>query len=130
LVAVAGHPQRADQLEPVAAATGVDERVVPLLREAVDAAVLAVGDDDTYWFVHPLLAEVLERGLLPEEGSQLDGMPMTLRLGRACSAVGAEERFASPHDCALEEPLTSRADQHFEHRFFEPRRGSCTGVRY
>ena len=71
LVAVAGHPQRADQLEPVAAATGVDEGVVPLLREAVDAAVLAVGNDDTYWFVHPLLAEVLERGLLPEERATL-----------------------------------------------------------
>ena len=45
--------------------------VVPLLREAVDAAVLDVGDDDTYWFVHPLLAEVLERALLPEERAAL-----------------------------------------------------------
>ena len=44
---------------------------MPLLREAVDAAVLAVGNDDTYWFVHPLLAEVLERGLLPEERATL-----------------------------------------------------------
>ncbi len=71
LIAVAGRPQHADQLERVAAATGVGEAVVPLLREAVDGAVLDVGDDDTYWFVHPLLAEVLERGLLPEERATL-----------------------------------------------------------
>jgi DNA-binding CsgD family transcriptional regulator len=71
LIAVAGHPQRADQLDGVAAATGVGEGVVPLLREAVDAAVLEVGDDGTYWFVHPLLAEVLEQGLLPEERAKL-----------------------------------------------------------
>jgi DNA-binding CsgD family transcriptional regulator len=71
LIAVAGHPQRADQLDGVAAAAGVDEGVVPLLREAVDAAVLEVGEDGTYWFVHPLLAEVLEQGLLPEERATL-----------------------------------------------------------
>ncbi len=44
---------------------------MPLLREAVDAAVLEVGEDGTYWFVHPLLAEVLEQGLLPEERATL-----------------------------------------------------------
>jgi DNA-binding CsgD family transcriptional regulator len=71
LIAVAGHPQRADQLDGVAAATGVGESVVPLLREAVDGAVLEVRDDGTYWFVHPLLAEVLEQGLLPEEREAL-----------------------------------------------------------
>ena len=71
MIAVAGRPQHADQLGRVAAAAGVDETVVPLLREAVDAAVLDVGDDDTYWFVHPLLADVLERALLPEERASL-----------------------------------------------------------
>ena len=71
LIAVAGHPQRADQLDGVAAATGVGEGVVPLLREAVDGAVLEVGADGTYWFVHPLLAEVLEQGQLPEERETL-----------------------------------------------------------
>jgi len=70
LVAVAGRPQRADQLGGVATATGGGE-VVPLLREAVDAAVLEVGADDTYWFVHPLLAEVLEAELLPDERATL-----------------------------------------------------------
>ena len=71
LVAVAGRPQRAEQLGGVAAAMGIGGDVVPLLREAVDASVLAVGADGTYWFVHPLLAEVLEHGLLPEERASL-----------------------------------------------------------
>ena len=67
LIAVAGRPQRSDQLGKLAAQTGVTGDVVPLLREAVDGAVLHVGASGTYWFVHPLLAEVLEAGLLPEE---------------------------------------------------------------
>jgi DNA-binding CsgD family transcriptional regulator len=67
LVAVAGHPQRARVLAEVVTATGVGEDVIPLLREAVEAAVLEVGADDGFWFVHPLLPEVLEQGLLPEE---------------------------------------------------------------
>jgi predicted ATPase len=71
LAAVAARPQRADQLGEVAAATGTGGDVVPLLREAVDAAVLEVGADGTYWFVHPLLAEVLEAGLLPDERAKL-----------------------------------------------------------
>ncbi len=71
LIAVAGRPQRADQLGAVAAATGVGGDLVALLREAVDAAVLDVGEDGSYWFVHPLLAEVLEADLLPEERTNL-----------------------------------------------------------
>jgi DNA-binding CsgD family transcriptional regulator len=71
LLAIAGRPQRADQLAEVATATGVGGDVVPLLREAVDGAVLDIGSDGTYWFVHPLLAEVLEAGLLPEERATL-----------------------------------------------------------
>jgi DNA-binding CsgD family transcriptional regulator len=67
VLAVAGRPQRADRLEDVGTNGGASGQVVPLLREAVDAAVLQVGSDETYWFVHPLLAEVLEAGLLPEE---------------------------------------------------------------
>ena len=50
---------------------GVSDDMVPLLREAVDRAVLDVGEGGTYWFVHPLLAEVLETGLLPEERATL-----------------------------------------------------------
>ncbi len=71
LVAVAGTPQRADQLSEVARQTGVRDDVVPLLREAVNAAVLEVSAGGAYWFVHPLLAEVLEQELLPEERAAL-----------------------------------------------------------
>jgi DNA-binding CsgD family transcriptional regulator len=67
LIAVAGRPQRSDQLDKLAAQTGVTGDVVALLREAVDAAVLQVSTAGAYWFGHPLLAEVLEEGLLPEE---------------------------------------------------------------
>jgi DNA-binding CsgD family transcriptional regulator len=67
LIAVAGRPQRAGDIDKIAVTTGIGSDIVPLLREAVDAGVLEVRTDETYWFVHPLLAEVLEHGLLPEE---------------------------------------------------------------
>jgi DNA-binding CsgD family transcriptional regulator/tetratricopeptide (TPR) repeat protein len=67
LLAVAGRPQRAENLEQVARLTGIAADIVPLLREAVDDGVLEVGPDRRYWFAHPLLAEVLEEALLPEE---------------------------------------------------------------
>src|SRR5262249_44877063 len=51
----------------VAAAMGAELDVVALLREAVDGRVLRLLADESYWFVHPLLAEVLVDGLLPEE---------------------------------------------------------------
>jgi DNA-binding CsgD family transcriptional regulator len=71
LLAVAGQPQRANQLETVAAATDVKGEVVHYLREAVDNSVLEVGADGAYWFLHPLLAEALEQRLLPEERAKL-----------------------------------------------------------
>ena len=67
LLAVAGRPQHAGQLEEVATITGVVADTVPLLREAVDGGVVDVAADGRYWFAHPMLAEVLEEGLLPEE---------------------------------------------------------------
>jgi DNA-binding CsgD family transcriptional regulator len=91
LVSVAGRPQRADQLDEVAAAVGVGGDVVPLLREAVDGAVLEVGDDGTYWFVHPLLAEVLEAGLLPEERATLHAaFAAALELAVSVDEMGIE----------------------------------------
>jgi predicted ATPase len=67
MLAVASRPQGGQKLKEFAAAVGVGEDIVPLLREAVDGAVLEVGRDGRYWFVHPLLAEVLEDTLLAEE---------------------------------------------------------------
>ena len=46
---------------------GFRDPVLPLLREAVDAGVLHTDGADRYWFAHPLLAEVLVEGMLPDE---------------------------------------------------------------
>ena len=102
LVAVAGRPQRADQLGDVAAATGIGDGVVPLLREAVDAAVFEAGADGTYWFVHPLLAEVLEQELLPEERATL----------HAAFAAALEAVCGADEDLGVE-PAVDLADHHY-----------------
>jgi DNA-binding CsgD family transcriptional regulator/tetratricopeptide (TPR) repeat protein len=93
LIAVAGHPQSADQLREVAGAIGLDGDLVPLLRSAVDGAVLQVGADGGYWFVHPLLAEVLEEGLLPEERRSLHAAFVAALEphGDAADRLGAEQ---------------------------------------
>ncbi len=104
LIAVAGRPQRSDQLGKLAAQTGVSGDVVPLLREAVDGAVLQVGAPETYWFVHPLLAEVLEAGLLSEERRALHGAFVEALNGYSVSADAIDlERvvdLADHHDRA------------------------------
>ena len=71
LLAMAGRPQRGSDLTRLAQPAGVDGDVVHLLRETVDSGVVELGRDGTYWFSHPLLPEVLERGLLPEERQAL-----------------------------------------------------------
>ncbi len=71
LVAVAGRPQRVEQLAGVAASTGLSTDVVPLLRQAVDGGVLEARTEGRLWFVHPLLAEILEAGLFTEERRRL-----------------------------------------------------------
>jgi DNA-binding CsgD family transcriptional regulator len=101
LVAVAGGPQRAGQLGEVTAATGIGGDLVPLLREAVDGAVLEVGGDDSYWFVNPLLAEVLEAGLLPEERATLHA-----------AFAAALEPAGSADDLSVEATV-DLADHHF-----------------
>ena len=67
LIAVAGRPQHAEELQEVTSRAGPDGDLVPLLREAVDGSVLDAPVEGRYWFRHPLLAEVLAEGLLPEE---------------------------------------------------------------
>jgi DNA-binding CsgD family transcriptional regulator len=102
LIAVAGRPQRSDQLGKLAAQTGVTGDVVPLLREAVDGAVLQVGAPETYWFVHPLLAEVLEAGLLPEERRALHG-----------AFVEALDGYSVSADAIDIERVVDLADHHY-----------------
>ena len=92
LIAVAGRPQRADQLGVVATTTGVGGDLVTLLRAAVDATVLEVREDGSYWFVHPLLAEVLENGLLPDERSTLHAaFAAAIGLAEDADEMGVEQ---------------------------------------
>jgi hypothetical protein len=67
LVAVSGQPARAGFLQEVASDLMPGLDVTPALREAERAGVLVTNPDGTYWFGHPLLAEVLEADLPPEE---------------------------------------------------------------
>ncbi len=71
LVAVGGHPQAYDRLVRIAPALGFGAAVLPVLREAVDAGVLRAAPDGRYWFTHPLLAEILDGDLLPEQRRQM-----------------------------------------------------------
>jgi DNA-binding CsgD family transcriptional regulator len=100
LIAVAGHPQRADQLRDVTTRTRPGADLVPLLREAVDGGVLDVPVDGRYWFRHPLLAEVLVEGLLPEER----------RAYHASFATALELRQSDDADV---EHVVDLADHHF-----------------
>ena len=102
LVAVAGRPQPAAVLGQVAATLGSGGDVVPLLREAVDAGVLVVSADGAYWFAHPLLAEVLEDGLLPEE-----------RRARHAAFATTLELPRTPEEGVNVEPVVDLADHHY-----------------
>jgi DNA-binding CsgD family transcriptional regulator len=67
LMAINGHPLKGEGLMLLAHQAGVAGADVPLLREVVDAGVVEARSDDTYWFAHPLLPEVLQQDLLREE---------------------------------------------------------------
>jgi DNA-binding CsgD family transcriptional regulator/tetratricopeptide (TPR) repeat protein len=70
LVAVAGRPARAELLQEVSGALIPHLDVVTALREAVRLGVLVASPDGAYWFAHPLLAEVLEADMLPEDARE------------------------------------------------------------
>ena len=66
ILAVGGAPLRAQDLSDIAdTSDGTD--VPALLREAVDAGTLDHARDGTYWFHHPMSAEVLEQSLDDDE---------------------------------------------------------------
>jgi DNA-binding CsgD family transcriptional regulator len=87
LVAVAGRPQQAGVLQESAAGLLPHLDVTPALREAVLAGVLVGDQDGAYWFAHPLLAEVLEADLPPEE-AQAWHAGFALSLTRRIAAAG------------------------------------------
>ncbi|GIF52271.1 AAA ATPase-like protein [Asanoa ferruginea] len=92
-VAVAGRPVTAALL-----AEAVGGPVLPALRAAVDARVLEV-TDDRYWFVHPLLAEVLEATLLPEERHSAHTAFAAILSGRVTDVAGTVAVADHYHRC-------------------------------
>ena len=90
LVAVAGRPQRAEFLREVSGALLPDLDVVPALREAMRVGVLVTGADGAYWFAHPLLAEVLEADMLPEDARAWHA-GFALALTRRMEAAGVDD---------------------------------------
>ncbi len=62
VLAVNGGPISADTLEAVTGTGDVED----LLAEAVASQTLDAAANGTYWFHHPLIAEVLERSLTPD----------------------------------------------------------------
>ena len=88
ILAVAGRPERSSQLAEIAGSVGLFDPIVPLLREAVDGGVLHPDATGRYWFAHPLLAEVLIDGLLPDERRALHAVFAAATPARRRPAVG------------------------------------------
>jgi DNA-binding CsgD family transcriptional regulator len=65
-LALGGRPVQGRSLDRVADIAGLDDPG-PALHEAADAGLVDLGADGSVWFHHPLQAEALEQGLLPEE---------------------------------------------------------------
>ncbi|MHA6667701.1 helix-turn-helix transcriptional regulator [Homoserinimonas sp. A447] len=71
LLAVAGRPLRANELDDVAGSAAGIRRVSSMLSEGAENGLLDAGPDGAYWFRHPLSAEVLEHGLPEDERQRL-----------------------------------------------------------
>ena len=69
ILAVGGRAVSGQELAAVASMAGsVDGSEIPvLLKRASDAGILDLRPDGTYWFHHPLIAEVLEQGLSADD---------------------------------------------------------------
>lgn len=67
LLAAGGPHLRSEQIEHLAATVFGSSTVVHLLGEALDAGLLELRQDGSYWFHHPLQAELLEAATRPEQ---------------------------------------------------------------
>jgi DNA-binding CsgD family transcriptional regulator len=67
ILAVGGRAISGGDLESIAAMDSLQGVVPQLLRTATEAGILDLEPDGTYWFHHPLIAEVLEQGLSADE---------------------------------------------------------------
>ncbi len=65
-LAIGGHPVAGGPLHRVADLAGLTDPG-PAVREAVDVGLLDLAEDGSVWFHHPLQAEALEQGLLPDQ---------------------------------------------------------------
>ena len=77
VLAVGGRPTTFETLSAVAESAVPAQDLPVLVREAVDAGVVQVVGEQTYWFRHPLLAEVLlatltARELMPVHAAYAD----------------------------------------------------------
>jgi len=104
VLAVGGRPTTFETLSAVAESTVPAQDMPVLLREAVDAGVVQVVGDQTYWFRHPLLAEVLlatltSRELMPVHAAYADAMEASAAT-RPDLAAGLSADLAVHHERA------------------------------
>lgn len=71
VLAVSGRPCRANELDAVVGRATEPEGVVGMLREAAENGIIDVKPNGTYWFHHPMSAEVLEQGIPEDERQRL-----------------------------------------------------------
>jgi DNA-binding CsgD family transcriptional regulator len=67
VLAVAGRPFPAGELHDVVGRVSEHDAVLSMLQEAADSGIIDVQPNGTYWFHHPMSAEVLEQGMPGEE---------------------------------------------------------------
>ncbi|NMM24739.1 MAG: AAA family ATPase, partial [Phycicoccus sp.] len=104
VLAVGGRPTPFEILSAVAESALPAQDIPVLVREAVDAGVVQVVGDQTYWFRHPLLAEVLlatltGHELMPVHAAYADALAASVA-SRPDLAAGLSADLAVHHEGA------------------------------
>jgi DNA-binding CsgD family transcriptional regulator len=104
VLAVGGRPTTFETLSAVADSAVPAQDLPVLVHEAVDAGVVQVTGDETYWFRHPLLAEVLlatltVRELMPVHAAYADALE-AIAASRPDLAAGLSADLAVHHEGA------------------------------
>jgi DNA-binding CsgD family transcriptional regulator len=103
MVAVSGRPVRLRELDEVLDGAPDTDHLADALHEAVEKGILDLAPSGTYWFHHPLNAEVLEQDLTDEER----------RRWHSAFADHQERAIAAAKDPDVE-TMVSVADHHFQ----------------
>lgn len=74
VLAVAGRPLRASELDAVVGRDSKPDTVSSMLREAAENGIIDVQPNGMYWFHHPMSAEVLQQGLPDAERQRLHSL--------------------------------------------------------